>query len=125
MVLILVIGFIFLLFFILIYYQDKKINNIFDKSIKDIDVSYQYILKLLINCKNEEQINTIFNWGTNVLNEKYKFYLKNKNGFIKTIIYNNVAYYTLLLTDKRKEILNNKSYVNNGTGSDLIYYWDY
>lgn len=125
MVLILVIVFIFLLFFILICYQDKKINNIFDKLIKDIDVSYQYILKLLINCKNEEQINTIFNWGTNVLNEKYKFYVKNKNGFIKTIIYNNVAYYTLLLTDKRKEILNNKSYVNKGTGSDLIYYWDY
>lgn len=113
-------------------------KNYFNEYYADIEKTYYRILNLLCNCKNEIQINTIYKWGINTLDRKLKFFFDSKKtgstmGWKMLSIKES---YVNLLTDKKNKLLIDKKNNNeinsiakngssNGTGSDLIYYWDY
>lgn len=117
---------------------NKSNKKYFNKYYTDIEKTYYRILSLLCDCENETQINTIYNWGISTLERKLKFFcelkaIKSTMGWKMLSI---MRSYANLLTDKKNKLLqakkdNNQNNTivnndyNNGTGSDLIYYWDF
>ena len=118
------------------YYMSNK--QYFNKYYADIEKTYYRILNLLCDCKNDIQINTIYKWGIDTLDRKLNFFVNQKKTG-STIGWKMLSIkesYVNLLTDKKNKLLINKKNINeinsitkndgrNGTGSDLIYYWDY
>lgn len=118
------------------YYMSNK--QYFNKYYADFEKTYYRILNLLCDCKNDIQINTIYKWGIDTLDRKLNFFINQKKTG-STIGWKMLSIkesYVNLLTDKKNKLLqakkdNNQNNTivnndyNNGTGSDLIYYWDF